>query len=166
MVLHEKHTLRPGKLAAWACTFVLAGVATADLGSGGGRAFAQGSPDQPPAREVEFITAEALKVKVAGGEPVTIIDVRTSSYAGQEESIKGALRVRLRRLRDRMAQSPLKDLPRDREIVTFCACPADQSGIRAAEAFLQAGFTRVRTLKGGWHAWLAIGGAVEKKPTS
>jgi rhodanese-related sulfurtransferase len=165
-VLHKRHTSRPGKLAAWACTFVLAGVAPADLGSGGGRAFAQASPDQPKPREVEFMTAEALKAKVVGGELVTIIDVRASSYASSEESIKGALRVRLRRLKDRMVQSPFKDLPRDREIVTFCACPADQSGIRAAEVFQQAGFTRVRTLKGGWHAWLAIGGPVENKPTS
>jgi len=42
--------------------------------------------------------------------------------------------------------------------------PGRRSGIQAAQILMEAGFTRVRTLKGGWQAWLAAGGPVEQKP--
>ncbi|HET8646077.1 MAG TPA: rhodanese-like domain-containing protein, partial [Vicinamibacteria bacterium] len=78
--------------------------------------------------------------------------------------IKGALRITLRWLRSRLGYAPLRDIPREREVVTYCACPADEASIRAAEVLLQAGFKRVRTLKGGWEAWLAAGGPIEERP--
>jgi len=65
---------------------------------------------------------EELKAKVAGNEPVTIIDVRaTDAYIGSDNKIKGAIRVKLRRLKARLALAPLKDVPHDREVVTYCA---------------------------------------------
>ncbi len=69
-----------------------------------------------------------------------------------------------RRLRYRLSFSPFKDLPRDREIVTYCACSSDQISVRAVQVLLDAGFKRVRALKGGWQAWLQVGGQVDSKP--
>jgi 3-mercaptopyruvate sulfurtransferase SseA len=51
-----------------------------------------------------------------------------------------------------------------REIVTYCACPSDEIAVRRAQVFMEAGFKRVRVLKGGWQAWLKAGGPVESKP--
>src|SRR5688500_10632749 len=83
----------------------------------------------------------ASLVSFSGGAPPVIIDVRsTETYVGSDSKIKGAQHVRLRRLRARLAQSPLKDLPRDREVVTYCACPSDEASVRAAQLFLAAGF--------------------------
>ena len=153
------------KLRTWACVLVVACAAWSEPGSGAARAFAQASPDIEKLRKAEFVTAEELKGRFAEGQPPTVIDVRPSAlYADANEKIKGAIRIRLRRLKDRLVFPPLKDLPRDKEVVTYCACPEDEAGIRAAEILRDAGFKRVRILKGGWQAWLAAGGPVEARP--
>jgi rhodanese-related sulfurtransferase len=119
---------------------------------------------QQKAAAIETITAEELKAKLAGNQPVTIIDVRSSEgYASSSTTIKGALHFKLRRLKSRIAYPPLKDLPRDREIVTYCACPKDQSSISAAQVLQASGFKRVKVLQGGWHEWLRASGPVEPK---
>ena len=116
------------------------------------------------APEISFITAEELKTKLASNAPVTIIDVRSSEgYAASATTIKGALHFKARKLKSRLSYAPLKDLPRDREIVTYCACPKDQSSISAAQVLQASGFTRVRVLQGGWHEWLKANGPVEPK---
>lgn len=118
-----------------------------------------------PGRTVEFITASELKAKLARNERVAIIDVRaTSSYVRSTDKIKGATHVKLRRLQSRLQFPPLKDIPRDSEVVTYCACEDDQASVRAAQIFLDAGFKRVRALQGGWQMWLKINGPVDLRP--
>lgn len=113
---------------------------------------------------VEMISADELKAKVTSNHPVTIIDVRSSEgYAASSTTIKGAIHFKLRKLKSRLAFPPLKDLPRDREIVTYCACPKDQSSIAAAQILQASGFTRVRVLQGGWQEWLRANGPVEPR---
>jgi rhodanese-related sulfurtransferase len=112
--------------------------------------------------EVQFMSAEELKAKIAKNEPLAIIDVRaTSGLSNSENKIKGAVYVKLRRLRTRLMLAPLKDVPRNREVVTYCACPNDEASIRAAEVLVAAGFSRVRVLKGGWVTWKKAKGQVE-----
>ncbi len=114
------------------------------------------------AAEVQFVSAEELKAKIAKNEPVAIIDVRaTSGLAEADNKIKGAVYVKLRRLKSRLMMPPLKDVPRNREVVTDCACPNDEASIRAAEVLQSAGFSRVRVLKGGWVGWKKMKGQVE-----
>ncbi|HEY6229638.1 MAG TPA: rhodanese-like domain-containing protein [Pyrinomonadaceae bacterium] len=111
---------------------------------------------------VQFLAAEELKAQIARNEPVAIIDVRaTSGLLESDNKIKGAVYVKLRRLKSRLVMQPLKDVPRNREVVTYCACPNDEASIRAAEILQEAGFTRVRVLKGGWVTWKKINGQVE-----
>ena len=45
--------------------------------------------------------------------------------------------------------------PKDRPIVTLCACPEDAGAVQAARTLLDAGYLSVRPLKGGYEAWLA-----------
>lgn len=116
----------------------------------------------PPA--VETITAEELKAKLAGNEPVMIIDVRSpQGYAASANTIKGAIHFKGRKLKSRLKYAPLKDLPKDREIVTYCACPNDESSITAAQVLQASGFKRVRVLQGGWNEWLRAKGPVEPR---
>ena len=116
----------------------------------------------PPA--VETISAEELKTKVTANHPVTIIDVRgAEAYAASSNTIKGALHFKLRRLKSRIAFAPLKDLPKDREIVTYCSCPKDESSIAAAQILQASGFKRVRVLQGGWQEWLKANGPVQTR---
>lgn len=58
----------------------------------------------------------------------------------------------------------LEDLPRDKTIVIYCACSAEQSSARAAVILQAMGHERVYALKNGWHAWVDGGRPVERSP--
>jgi rhodanese-related sulfurtransferase len=150
------------------CAFFLsigAGAMTAGVGAAGVQNPAQAKPDQTKPPETEWITVEELKAKLAKNEEMTIVDLRSVDTLAQGfQKIKGAIHMRERRLPYRISFAPFKDLPRDREIVTYCACPSDEIAVRAFQVFREAGFKRVRVLKGGWQAWLKAGGQVESMP--
>ena len=127
-------------------------------------AIAARAQDSP---SVQMISAEELKTKVTSNQPVMIIDVRSSQgYASSSTTVKGAIHFKLRKLKSRLAYTPLKDLPKDREIVTYCACPKDESSIAAAQILQAGGFKRVRVLQGGWQEWLKANGPVEPRAKS
>ena len=118
---------------------------------------------QQPAA-VNMIGAEELKAKLERNEAVTIIDVRSSEgFANSSTTVKGSIHFKLRKLKSRLRYAPLKDLPRDSEIVTYCACPNDESSIAAAQILQSNGFTRVRVLQGGWSQWLKAKGPVQPR---
>ena len=74
---------------------------------------------QEPAKpaEIERITVEELKAKIEKKEPVTIIDARSNdSYGSSDKKIKGAVRMTSEDVKQRS-----KALPRDTEVVVYCA---------------------------------------------
>ena len=147
-----------------ALLFILGLVMVVGLCRGNFPVLAQGNVTRPKS-EIPLISADELKAKVAKNEPLIIIDVRASeSYADSNKKIKGAIHVKLRRLRTRLAFAPFKNVPRDQEVVTYCACPREESSLAAAQILLDAGFKRVHALKGGWNEWLKVSGQVEPRP--
>ena len=113
---------------------------------------------------VNMITAEELKAKLAKNEQVTVIDVRSAEgFANSSTTLKGSWHYKVRRLKSRLNYAPLKNLPRNSEIVTYCACPKDEASISAAQILQAAGFTRVKVLRGGWHEWLRVNGPVQPR---
>ncbi len=153
------------KCGTWACMFFLAGLSMADGATDSVAALVPVEVAPSSTSQIEFITAEELKAKIARSQPVTIIDVRSVTGMGNDErKIKGSIHVKLRRLKYRLGLPPLRDVPRDREVVTYCACPSDEAGIRAAQVLLDAGFKRVRVLKGGWVVWQKANGQIEPTP--
>jgi len=117
---------------------------------------------QQPA--INMITAEELKTKLANNQPVLIVDVRSSEgFANSGTTVKGSVHYKLRKLKYRLQYPPFKDLPRDREIVTYCACPKDEASIAAAQVLQSSGFTRVRVLQGGWTEWQRVNGPVQPR---
>lgn len=113
---------------------------------------------------VSMITAEELKAKMANNEPVTVVDVRSSEgFANSGTTVKGSIHFKLRKLKYRLQYPPFKNLPRNSEIVTYCACPKDQASIAAAQILQESGFTRVRVLQGGWSEWQRVGGPVQPR---
>jgi|SRR5687768_4469553 len=116
------------------------------------------------APSVNMITAEELKTKMANNEPVTVVDVRSAEgFANSSSTVKGSIHFKLRKLKYRLQYPPFRNLPRNTEIVTYCACPRDQSSIVAAQILQESGFTRVRVLQGGWSEWLRVGGPVQPR---
>ena len=115
--------------------------------------------------DIAFITADELKARLDRNDSILIIDVRTTDdFIGADTKIATAIHIRSRRLQARLAVPPLKDIPRDKDIVVYCACANEETSIRGARTLLAAGFKRVRVLKGGWRAWLAASAPVEQNP--
>jgi membrane protein DedA with SNARE-associated domain/rhodanese-related sulfurtransferase len=99
--------------------------------------------------------AELYELMEAGAKPV-IVDVRSPTARALEPTwIPGSLHVPLDDVTNR-----LKDLPRDRDIILYCACPSEASAARVARILLNQGFKKVRPLHGGLDAWVAAGYAV------
>jgi predicted sulfurtransferase len=75
---------------------------------------AQQTNDTPA--EVKRITVKELKSLLDKNQPVTIIDVRMDyPYEESTTKIKGAIRIAPDEF-----ESRLKEIPRDKEIVTYC----------------------------------------------
>jgi len=145
----------------WTSLFLLVALIVLSSATKQRKALANESPSQEVAKPTSFITADELKAKLSKNEPVTIIDVRSANGLGSEQKIKGAVHVKLRRLKYRLNLQPLKSVPRDRDVVTYCACPNDEASVRAAEILRESGFKRVHVLKGGWVVWKKANGQME-----
>jgi membrane protein DedA with SNARE-associated domain/rhodanese-related sulfurtransferase len=95
------------------------------------------------------ITPEELKQKLEAGEKVFIVELHGCRGAPQDhQGIPGAVCMNPNRLpRDR------EEIPRDREVVLYCASPHELTSARVALALRRRGFERVRPLSGGLRAW-------------
>ncbi len=102
------------------------------------------------------ITVDELILMVAKKKPVVIIDVRVlDSYS---EKILGAWQIPYDQI-----ESHLKEIPRNRLVVTYCACPSEATSGHALQTLAKHGYKNVRALKGGWEAWLRAAGKTEPK---
>jgi rhodanese-related sulfurtransferase len=105
------------------------------------------------------ITVEELRELVAANEAPVIVDVRSALGREQDRRcIPGALEMSLDEVSVRLAE-----LPEDREIVFYCACPNEASAALAARRLMDRGYSKVRPLRGGLDAWAAAGYEVETR---
>jgi membrane protein DedA with SNARE-associated domain/rhodanese-related sulfurtransferase len=106
-------------------------------------------------RMARVTVAELYDLMQAGASPI-IVDVRSPTARALEPRwIPGALHVPIEDV-----TKHIKDLPRDRDIILYCACPSEASAARVAKVLIDHGFTKVRPLYGGLDAWVAAGYAV------
>jgi rhodanese-related sulfurtransferase len=96
------------------------------------------------------ITAAELFAALAGDDPPLLLDLRGATMVAETGPIAGAVVAEHDRL-----EHAVREWPKDRPIVTLCACPQDAGAIQAARRLLDQGFASVRPLKGGYEAWLA-----------
>lgn len=95
-----------------------------------------------------------------GGQPI-IIDARAPTSRQLEGTIPGSIPVEMIKL-----DSGAESLPRDREVIVYCACPNEASAARVAKQLKRLGLIRVRPLTGGIFAWKDAGFEVETNSTS
>jgi rhodanese-related sulfurtransferase len=94
------------------------------------------------------ISVPELKRRLDRGDPVTILDVRPRSQLQIDpRSLPGAVWIPLDRL-----ENDDFSLPKDREVIAFCACPDEASSARAARILQEKGY-RARALTGGYNEW-------------
>jgi membrane protein DedA with SNARE-associated domain/rhodanese-related sulfurtransferase len=95
------------------------------------------------------ITPEELKEKIDAGEDLIILDLRHAlDFNAQPETIPGALHMDAAEL-----EEAHEVIPRDREIVLFCACPNEVTAARLALLLRSKGITRIRPLAEGYEGW-------------
>jgi rhodanese-related sulfurtransferase len=95
------------------------------------------------------ITPDELKRMLDAGEDVMIVDLRQSVALAEEAyTIPSALRMSVEELEDRH-----HEIPRDRDVILFCACPNEVTAARMALLLKKNGIKRVRPLAGGVAAW-------------
>jgi membrane protein DedA with SNARE-associated domain/rhodanese-related sulfurtransferase len=108
---------------------------------------------------VPHITAAEFFAALQASEPPLVLDLRGPSMVAELGPIPGAVIAE----HDRLEQA-VRGWPKDRPIVTLCACPQDAGAVQAARRLLDLGFMSVRPLRGGYEAWLD--GAKQAKPQS
>jgi membrane protein DedA with SNARE-associated domain/rhodanese-related sulfurtransferase len=112
-------------------------------------------------RMAQIDVGELFKL-MATPPPPLVIDVRSPTAIQLEpRRIPGALHIPLTHV-----EQQLHDLPRDRDIVSYCTCPNEASAAQVAKILMDNGFKKVRPLHGGLDAWVAAGYAVDLMPLS
>lgn len=103
--------------------------------------------------KIARITPEELKEKMDAGEDILVVDLRHSlDFDANPETIPGALHVDAAEL-----EEAADVIPRDREIVLFCACPNEVTAARLALLLRSKGITRIRPLSEGYEGWRSRG---------
>ena len=106
------------------------------------------------------ITVAELHRALSGVPSPLVLDVRSATSRGLDpHMVGGAVVASLEQL-----AHVVRDVPLDRELVTYCSCPNEASSARAAETLKERGYRHVRPLQGGLAAWTAAGYAVAQAP--
>lgn len=108
---------------------------------------------------VPRMTVADLLDKLAAPDPPLLIDVRTRLAVEAEPGLPNALQMSLEDLARRHGE-----LPRSRDLVLYCACPADAASAQGVMLLQRKGFTRVWPLAGGLRAWRATVDGPEPVP--
>jgi len=107
-------------------------------------------------RTARISVQELSEMMVRGSDPI-VLDVRTRSHRlADGRRIPGARAVDLDAL-----EGTLSEVPRDREVVVYCACPNEATAAKVALRLRARGFRRVRPLAGGIDEWVSAGFAVD-----
>ena len=128
--------------------------------AGGLLLSASSAPAQVQAVETTLISASELIDRVARGDELTILDVRTVEEFA-EGHVPGAINIPHTEVADRLAEIAAMG---DTEIVLYC-----RSGLRAgvaADVLRAAGYVRLLHLDGDMLGWQADQLPIEREPGS
>jgi adenylyltransferase/sulfurtransferase len=100
---------------------------------------------EPPAAEGEEITVREVARNLGGSPALVLVDVRRQ-VEWDICHVEGSVLIPLDELGERAGE-----LDRDKELVTICRTGG--RSLRAVRALRAAGFSRVRSMRGGVHAW-------------
>ncbi|TLY38646.1 MAG: sulfurtransferase [Nitrospirae bacterium] len=97
------------------------------------------------------ISVDELKQMMDAGCDLVIVDLRQRlDVEADPYTIPGAIRMAVEELEQRH-----HEIPRDRDVILFCACPNEVTAARMALLLKRNGITRVRPLAGGVEGWRA-----------
>jgi membrane protein DedA with SNARE-associated domain/rhodanese-related sulfurtransferase len=107
---------------------------------------------------VARITPAELKQFMDDGHPSVVVDLRDAlDHVADPYTIPGALQISPEQLEQRH-----QDIPRDRDVILFCACPNEATAAKTALMLMRRGITRIRPLLGGIDGWRELDYPLEK----
>jgi rhodanese-related sulfurtransferase len=88
-----------------------------------------------------------------------VVDLRDAlDHATDPFTIPGALRISIEQI-----EQHHQDIPRDRDVILFCACPNEATAAKTALMLKRRGITRVRPLLGGIESWRKLDYPLERR---
>ena len=99
---------------------------------------------------VPHITPDELLAAMESEQAPLLLDLRGTTMVAETGPLPGAVVAE-----HDFLETAVGDWPKDRPIVTLCACPEDAGAVQAARHLLNDGYLSVRPLQGGYEAWLA-----------
>ena len=110
-------------------------------------------------KTTKTISTEELAKRLERAENFEFWNVLTDEYY-QNKLIKGSRRVALDLIGRETAETKL---PKDTEIIVYCAGPNCPQSRMAAEKLQALGYTNVSAYEGGIEEWSAAGGEIEQE---
>ncbi|MBU6297616.1 MAG: VTT domain-containing protein [Alphaproteobacteria bacterium] len=101
---------------------------------------------------MDRISVDELADMIDGGDTPVILDVRSDLTRYEEGVIPGAVFAH-----PSEAVKTLAELPRDIDVIVYCSCPNEAAAAVAAKHLRDAGFRKIRPLRGGIQAWAEAG---------
>lgn len=102
---------------------------------------------------VPFFDVQAVQQRVAAGEDVVILDVRTAGeFTGPNGHVPGAVNLPLNEMSGRL-QAHAEEWQALKELPILVMCQTAGRSPNAARMLKKQGFTNVAVIKGGMSAW-------------
>ncbi len=103
--------------------------------------------------KIKTISANSAH-ELLGTDPAAVL---VCAYDKEEDfrqnDLEGA--ISLNEFRRRMVL-----IPKDENVIFYCACPNDETAVRQAKDFFKQGFINAQVLRGGVEAWKSAGYAL------
>jgi len=109
-------------------------------------------------RLIPRLTVREARDRISSGADPMFIDLRPHGARREVLGIPGSLHLSV----DDVIAGHEK-LPRDRDVILYCACPNDAASVQASAKLREMGLTRVWPLAGGIEAWHAIASEAGQK---
>jgi rhodanese-related sulfurtransferase len=106
----------------------------------------------------KFISAQELKKLIdEKSKDIVIVDT-AATLIFEDEHVPGAVNLPF----GPTLPQPLT-LARNKTLVIYCACNAEEESIDTARKLTEFGYQNIKVLKGGWFGWLNLGYPTEPK---
>jgi membrane protein DedA with SNARE-associated domain/rhodanese-related sulfurtransferase len=128
------------------------------LGSAAGYVISKALNRYRVERRLPRLTVQDVTEKIAAGEAPVIIDLRPHGARREVPGIPGSLPLSVKEV-----MAGYRNLPLDRDVILYCACPWDRASVQTARRLREKGLTRVWPLVGGIEAWHAITSKTEAR---
>jgi membrane protein DedA with SNARE-associated domain/rhodanese-related sulfurtransferase len=110
--------------------------------------------------KMDRITPEELQRKLAAGEQVVVVDLRSKMDVElMPYLIPGAMHIPAEEIDQRHTE-----IPRDQDLILYCACPNEVTSASVALKLRKKGLTRIRPLLGGLPGWRYAEGLLTPLP--